>query len=99
MDSVSKLLIPIICLLLMSYFGYHGLHGRYGYLAQQKLGQQLVIITKSNDKLKQQKSHLEHRISLLKADSISKDLLDELARKTLNLSHENDAIIWSNAKK
>ncbi len=99
MDSISKLLIPVICLLLISYFSYHGLHGRYGYFAQQQLGQQLAVLKQKNKGLEKQKQRLEHRISLLKPESLSKDLLDELARKVLNLSHQNDSIIWSNIKK
>ncbi len=99
MDGFAKFLVPVICLFLISYFGYHGLNGRYGYYAQTKLGQQLLELKKTNASLEKQKSLIEHRISLLKPKSISRDLLDELARKNLNLSDENDAIIWSNGKK
>ena len=82
----------------MSYFGYHGLHGRYGYYAQTGLNKKMLTLETKNKYFEHQKRQIEHRISLLKPESISRDLLDELARKVLNLSDENDAIIWSNEK-
>ena len=99
MDALGKLFIPLICLFLVSYFGYHGMNGRYGYYAQIELGRKLARLEKKHKSLEKQKQALEHRISLLQPQSISRDLLDELVRKNLNLSDENDAIIWSNGKK
>ncbi len=99
MDSIGKLFIPVICLFLVSYFSYHGMNGRYGYYAQLELERRLAVLELKNRALEKQRKAMEHRISLLKPQSISRDLLDELARKNLNLSRENDAIIWSNGKK
>ena len=98
MDGFSKMLVPVICLLLMGYFGYHGLEGRYGLYAQEKLVVKLTALKQKNDRLEKKRRYLEHQIALLAADRISGDLLDELAHKILNLSNENDSIIWSNDK-
>lgn len=85
--------------LTLVYFGYHSMQGRYGLQANRQfeiaLAEQQAILAS----LRQDKSKLEHRLSLLRAQSLDPDLLDENARRQLGFLHPNEVVLFYDTPK
>jgi len=78
------------CALVIAYFGINAYTGNHGLRAQQDLDQQFATLTQEIDHLKQQRAQWQHRIKLLKSESIDPDTLDERSRAVLNYLDPRD---------
>jgi len=81
---LSTLGLYVGCALVIAYFGVNAYTGNHGLRAKQDLDQQYAALSKQLARLKQQRSEWQHRVKLLKSDSIDPDMLDERARAILN---------------
>jgi cell division protein FtsB len=70
--------------LLIGYFGINAYTGAHGLKAKQDLMQQISELTGELDRLKRERADWDHRVSLLRADGLDRDLLDERARVMLD---------------
>ena len=87
------LILPAITIVFLSYFGFHAWHGEYGIYSKYALEERAVALQKQLDTIRSQRIALETRVRLLQDGSIEKDMLDEQARRSLNLSHTNELVI------
>ena len=72
------------CALVIAYFGVNAYTGNRGLRAQQYLDQQYASLSQELDQLKAQRASWQHKVKLLKSESIDPDMLDERARAMLN---------------
>ncbi len=77
---------------LIGYFGVNAYTGRYGLNAQQELDQEIVSLTAELARLKQERADGEKRVSLLRADRLDPDMLDERARFQLDYVNPHDLV-------
>jgi cell division protein FtsB len=77
---------------LIGYFGVNAYTGKYGLHAQAALDQEMVALTSELARLKQERVVLEQRVSLLRAESLDPDMLDERARFQLEFAHPRDLV-------
>jgi cell division protein FtsB len=70
--------------LLIGYFGINAYTGAHGLKAKQDLVQQISELTGELDRLKRERVNWDHRVSLLRADALDRDLLDERARAMID---------------
>ncbi|MFK4823298.1 septum formation initiator family protein [Paenochrobactrum sp. BZR 588] len=89
----GRFVLPLLATAFLSYFGFHAYHGEYGIDSSARLQQQVSLLTVELDELTHERRAMERRVSLLRDGSIEKDMLDEQARRALNLSHENELTI------
>jgi cell division protein FtsB len=68
----------------VGYFGVNAYTGNHGLRAKQDLDQQFAELTGELARLKAERAKWQHRVSLLKSESIDPDMLDERARVVLN---------------
>ena len=85
--------LPILTAAFLSYFGFHAYHGEFGLYARIQLEEQKATLTKQLEKISGERAALEKRVALLRDGSIEKDMLDEQARRALNLSHPDEVTI------
>lgn len=78
---------------LVSYFIHHAHSGTRGTQAKQALKAQVVQLEDELNSVQTEKNEWEHRIALLKANQIDRDLLEERARASLGMVHRNDVVI------
>ena len=78
------------CALVIGYFGINAYTGNHGLRAKQDLDQQLAELTTELEHLKQERAEWQHRVKLLKSDSIDPDMLEERARVVLNYLDPRD---------
>ena len=77
---------------LIGYFGVNAYTGKYGLHAQAALDQEMIALTGELARLKQERIVLEQRVSLLRAESLDPDMLDERARFQLEFAHPRDLV-------
>ncbi len=94
----DRLVMPswpvIVLILLYLYLGMHLLSGRSGLFQLAEMREQKLQLQTRLDKLEQKRLALEGRAERLRANSLDLDMLDEQARKMLNVSYTNEIIIW-----
>jgi len=88
-----KLLITAAWVGVVSYFLYHTVEGERGWIAQVRLQNEVAKAEETLSKLRQERQALEHRVQLMRPESLDPDLLDEQARKELNYSKPNEIVI------
>ncbi|AIL65160.1 Septum formation initiator [Rickettsiales bacterium Ac37b] len=77
---------------LSSYFIYHAINGERGILAFIRLTH---LTNKTNIELENVRAErivLEHKVNLMRSESLDLDLLDEQARKILGYSDANEIV-------
>jgi cell division protein FtsB len=92
--KLRNVVIPVGCLGVMVYFAYHAVHGDHGLYASWGLQTRVEALRAERDGLVAVRNDLEHKVGLMRPESIDPDMLDEQARATLNLAHPNDIIIF-----
>ena len=78
---------------LIFYFAYHAYTGDHGLLAQRNFEQDLRQLYQDLGELKAQRAALEHKVSLLAANQLDPDLLDEQGRRQLDFIHPKDIVL------
>ncbi|MBC2885101.1 septum formation initiator family protein [Ochrobactrum sp. CM-21-5] len=89
----GRFVLPILTAAFLSYFGFHAYHGEYGLYARIQLEEQKSLLSKKLEKIASERLALEKRVALLRDGTIEKDMLDEQARRALNLSHPDELTI------
>jgi cell division protein FtsB len=87
------LALHVVAALVIAYFAFQGYHGNYGLLAQRQFEQEVADLTLERDTLRTERAHWEQRVSLLRADKLDPDLIDELARRDLGFAKLNDLVL------
>jgi cell division protein FtsB len=76
--------------LIIGYFGVNAYTGAHGLKAKQDLAQQQAELTREIARARAERMAWEHRVALLRADSLDPDMLDERARVKLDYVHPRD---------
>jgi len=79
--------------LLIGYFGINAYTGNHGLKAQKDIDQQIDELSAELNQLKAERGRWEHRVSLLKSESLDPDMLEERARVLLNYVHPRDVTL------
>ncbi|MGB3387326.1 MAG: septum formation initiator family protein [Pseudaminobacter sp.] len=91
--KTGRLIVPALAVLFLSYFGFHAYHGEYGIYSKYQLHARAAQLQGKLDAIRVQRIELERRVQLLHDGTLEKDMLDEQARKALNLSHADEITI------
>jgi len=85
--------VPLACMGLIAYFAYHLYVGERGLDARGHLESRIATLHGELEGLKAVRAQLERNVSLLRAEHLDPDMLDERARAILNLAHPDDIVI------
>jgi cell division protein FtsB len=91
-----EILVGAVCIALLSYFIWQAELGPRGFNYQSTLLALGVKLSTDLDSLKQQRKLLEEKVAELRPDSIDPDLLDEMARQSLNFAAPNQYLVFLN---
>lgn len=92
--NTGRLIVPAIALVVLSYFGFHAYNGDYGINAKQRLKLRIEVLETELASLNNRRGELEERLRLVKDGSMEEDMLDEQARRALNVARENEIVIF-----
>jgi cell division protein FtsB len=82
-----------VAALIIGYFGLSAYTGAHGLKAKQDLAQQQANLLRELERVRAERKQWEHRVSLLRADRLDPDMLDERARVMLNYVHPRDLVL------
>ncbi|KEQ03422.1 MULTISPECIES: FtsB family cell division protein [Pseudorhizobium] len=94
--KLGRFVLPLITVAFLSYFGYHSLNGDLGLVATEKFERQRLERVAELGQLTERRRELERQVQLLSDGSLEKDMLDEIARYQLNVSRDNEIVIFNN---
>lgn len=87
-----KLLFNLLIFLFLIYFIFHSIYGNLGIIAYFKLNQQLEKAQEELVALRAKRIEQEHRVKLLRLESLDKDMLDEQARNILGVASPQEQV-------
>ena len=92
--NTGALIVPALAAVFLSYFGFHAYNGEYGIYSKYQLEARRAELAEKLDSIKARRMDLEQRVQLLHDGSLEKDMLDEQARRALNLAHPDELVIY-----
>jgi cell division protein FtsB len=95
--NTGRLIIPAVSALFLAYFGFHAYHGEFGIYSKYQLEAREIELDRELATLKAQRIEFERRVQLLHDGTLEKDMLDEQARRALNLSQADEMTIMLDA--
>lgn len=87
--------VTCVCCAMLGYFGWHAFEGPRSYPYRDGLEGKVVVLDQKFQVLQKERVRLEHKVGLLRPDSIDPDLLDELARGQLELARPGDVVAFT----
>jgi cell division protein FtsB len=93
-SKIRPLLLPFFCLLVMGYFAYHAVEGDYGLFALGKLKEREASLEAELAKARAEREQMERHVSLMRPESLERDMIDERAREALNMANAKDLVIF-----
>ena len=92
------IIVLLICALGLLYVGYQSVQGERGLLGWVERSAEVERTRAEVAALAEERSRLEHRVSRLRTDNLDLDLLDQEARRLLNLGHPDEEVIFQNGR-
>src|SRR5690242_4798559 len=86
-------MVPFFGAAAIAYFGYHAVQGDRGLVAWWNLRYALERTEVELGDVNAKREVLEHRVSLLRPESLDPDMLEERARIMLGYVHPGDRIV------
>lgn len=90
---LSALLLYTLSGAASSYFIWHALNDERGLKTQEDYERQIASLRQNLQSLQQESHVWEHKISLLRGQTIDRDLLDEEARARLGRVDKDDLVV------
>ena len=89
------LAVTCVCCALLGYFAWHAWKGPRGYPYRDSLAGQVAVLEVKHKRLLEERQRLESKVTLLRPDSIDPDLLDEIARNSLQMAKPTDVVAFT----
>ena len=90
---LNQVIGPVLAICLLAYFIYHIIQGERGILSWMRHQQKIVDARKNLEETQAEHDALEHRVYLLRPDSLDLDMLEERSRQVLNLARTKDEFV------
>jgi cell division protein FtsB len=91
--ATRGLSFPLVVTALVLYFGYFAVYGKHGLVNWIRLNHEIEMKQSELDSVRAERQALEHRVRLLRPESVDPDLLEEQARARLGLSEPDEVVI------
>ncbi|MBL8581734.1 MAG: septum formation initiator family protein [Rhizobiaceae bacterium] len=91
--NFGRLILPTITAGFLAYFGFHVYHGAFGINSKHAFEARAAELQGELDEIRGQRIELERKVQLLHDGTLEKDMLDEQARLTLDVSHPSELTI------
>ena len=92
---IGQIIASVAGACVVGYFLYHTIEGDRGWVAEMHLQNEVNSAQDSLTRLQKEHEALDHRVHLMRPETLDPDLLDEESRKALNYSKPNEIIILS----
>lgn len=89
----TRLMKPLLWMLVAFYMGYHVFHGERGLYALMRDRHELVQLKSELETTKAEREKMELRVSHLRDRSLDRDLLDEQMRRMMGVMHKGEIVV------
>ena len=89
----KQVIAPVLGIAAITYFGYHTIQGEHGILAWLQLSGQVHQAKATVHALEAKRDRLANRVRLLHPEHLDLDMLDEQARRLLNVGREDEILL------
>ncbi|MBL8906101.1 MAG: septum formation initiator family protein [Rhizobiales bacterium] len=89
------LVVLLACLTLLGYFGWHAFYGPRVFDRMERLKANAAELDFSHAKIVKQRERLDQRVGLMRPAAIDPDMVDELARSTLEFARKDELVIMT----
>ncbi|AHA27691.1 FtsB family cell division protein [Candidatus Liberibacter americanus] len=93
-NTVYTTIFRVFAFSLIVYFSNHAIRGDYGLKANKHLENSIIRQERILLEAQKTRKKLEHKVKLMSDGSLEKDVLDEKARYNLNLSRNDEIILF-----
>ena len=90
--GLTNIFLPLLFVVILSYFSYHAISGERGLLALIQLSQKIEEARSQLDIIHAERLKFERNVRLMRDDSLDLDLLDEQARRLLGYAGKDEKI-------
>ena len=90
---LSRFIAPTATLMILGYFGFHAFNGQYGIRAHMVMKKRIETLETRLHARTMVRNRLESRVNLLREGQMERDIVDEFARRQLNLVREDEVVI------
>jgi cell division protein FtsB len=91
--NFGRLILPTITAGFLAYFGFHAYHGEFGINSKYVIEARAATLQAELDEIRARRVEMERRVQLLHDGSLERDMLDEQARRALDLSRPDEITI------
>jgi cell division protein FtsB len=91
--SFRRLILPAVAAAYLGYFGFHAFSGSYGIWALAEFDAEAAVLQVELAALRAETNGMEQRAALLRPQSLDPDMIDERARRSLNVIGPNEVVI------
>ena len=91
--NTGRLIVPAVSAVFLAYFGFHAYHGEFGIWSKYRYEAEAAELQARLDTIEAERLEIERRVQLLHDGTLEKDMLDEQARRALNLSQADEIVI------
>jgi cell division protein FtsB len=91
--NTGRLIVPAVSAAFLAYFGFHAYNGEFGIYSKYRYEAETGALQARLDAIRAERMEMERRIQLLHDGTLEKDMLDEQARRALNLSQTDEIVI------
>ena len=88
------IIVLLTCALGLLYVGYQSVQGERGLLGWVERSAEVEKTRAEVAALAEERARLERRVSQLRSESLDLDLLDQEARRLLNLGHPDEEVLF-----
>ncbi|HDZ71321.1 septum formation initiator family protein [Aurantimonas sp. C2-6-R+9] len=92
-SHIGRLIVPAITVSFLAYFAIHAQSGRYSLEAKAALSRELAERGAKIDEVTEVRERLEQRVQLLHDGTLERDMIDERARRALNVTTDDEIVI------
>ncbi|KAA0970473.1 septum formation initiator family protein [Aureimonas fodinaquatilis] len=92
-SRMGRLILPVLTLAVLAYFGLQSQQGRYGLESKRELTELLDKRSAELDALLDKRQGLETRVQMMRDGTLERDMLDERARRALNVGTVDEIVI------
>ena len=82
-----------------SYFVWHAINGERGLKTSEEYERTIALLRTEYTAADMERLQWQHRIDLMRGESIDRDLLEEEARVLLDRVHKNDLVVFLAARR
>lgn len=88
-----RVIIPLIGVLGLVYFGYHAVFGAHGLIAREAIAERERALAEELGRITVQRDALREKIDLMSSRHVDRDFLDEQARVLLGYIAPGEVIV------